>query len=72
MYHHQAGSSVHDELTSQLHCRGDDPLDHRNWEINDKWLTDFQILADDEVYAITNRWRQERGDLPLDRSETRQ
>jgi hypothetical protein len=59
-------------LTKQLNCRGDDPLDHRNWELSAKWLVDFQILADDEVYAITNRWRQERGEAPLDRPETRQ
>jgi hypothetical protein len=73
--------------------RGDDPMDHRNWEFSEKWLHDFpyvileqicldctavvrdadsdRILADDEVYTISNRWRLERGDPPLTRPEQR-
>jgi hypothetical protein len=67
--------------------RADDPLDHRNWEFSEKWLHDFpydlaytlaqtvaetlRILADEEVYTISNRWRAERGEPPLLRPEQR-
>lgn len=40
---------------------GDDVLDHRNWEASEDWLNKYSIIADEEVYAITNKWRATRG-----------
>lgn len=51
--------------TVQFTLHGDDALDHRNWEPSEKWLKDFSMLVDDELYAITNRWRAVRGVPPL-------
>jgi hypothetical protein len=50
---------------TEFSLHGDDALDHRNWEASEKWLTQFAMLADDEIYAITNRWRTARGQVPL-------
>ncbi|EIW66639.1 hypothetical protein TREMEDRAFT_34871, partial [Tremella mesenterica DSM 1558] len=52
-------------ILSQFVLHGQDPLDHRNWEISEKFLNDFPMLVDDEVYEITNRWRQANGLGPL-------
>lgn len=51
--------------TFQFTLHGDDALDHRNWEASDKFLKDFAILVDDEVYSVTNKWRATRGLPPL-------
>jgi hypothetical protein len=51
----------------QFTLHGDDALDHRNWEASEKWLKDFAMLVDDELYTITNRWRAVRGVPPLTR-----
>ncbi|ORY29518.1 hypothetical protein BCR39DRAFT_531931 [Naematelia encephala] len=58
-------------MLNEYTIHGQDVLDHNNWEISEKWLQDFRLLADDEVYAITNKWRIQRGDKPLVRPDTK-
>ncbi|BEI91231.1 uncharacterized protein CcaverHIS019_0400510 [Cutaneotrichosporon cavernicola] len=50
---------------TEFTLHGDDALDHRNWEASERWLQDFGELADEEVFAITNRWRAHRGRRPV-------
>ncbi|BEJ14272.1 hypothetical protein CspHIS471_0400390 [Cutaneotrichosporon sp. HIS471] len=50
---------------TEFTLHGDDALDHRNWEASERWLQDFGELADEEVFAITNRWRTHRGRRPV-------
>lgn len=56
--------AFHSYIT-EFTLHGDDALDHRNWEASERYLTDFAVLVDDEVYAVTNKWRATRGVPPL-------
>ncbi|KLT41941.1 hypothetical protein CC85DRAFT_302818 [Cutaneotrichosporon oleaginosum] len=50
---------------TEFTLHGDDALDHRNWEASERWLREFGELADEEVFAVTNRWRAQRGLPPV-------
>lgn len=50
---------------TEFTLHGDDALDHRNWEASERWLNNYSVIADEEVYGITNKWRVARGLRPL-------
>lgn len=52
-------------IVNHWRLNGEDPLDHNNWEVSERWLTQFRMLVDAEVYEVTNRWRGRRGEAPL-------
>jgi hypothetical protein len=38
----------------------EDTLDHRSWEVSEKWLRENPLFWDKEVLEITNSWRLRR------------
>ena len=54
-------------MLDEFAIRGEDVLDHHNWEISEKWLAANDSLVDDEVYEIVNHWRSQRGEPALTR-----
>jgi len=59
------------DLSTQYEIPGEDPLDHRNWEISEEWMIKYFILVNRELIATCNRWRAQRGDRLLDYDELR-
>lgn len=56
-------------ILNEFRLNGEDPLDHNNWELSERWLTEFRILCDDEIFDVTNRWRAQRGERPIPKTD---
>jgi hypothetical protein len=46
---------------------GEDTLDHNSWEVSEQWMKQNLMLVDNEVIAISNRWRLKRGEPAITR-----
>ncbi|ODN97384.1 hypothetical protein L198_03948 [Cryptococcus wingfieldii CBS 7118] len=53
-------------LLSEFTLHGDDVLDHRSYEISEKFVREFTILVDDVAVDISNKWRAIRGEPPIE------
>ncbi|WVQ74528.1 hypothetical protein IAR50_004129 [Cryptococcus sp. DSM 104548] len=53
-------------LLSEFTLHGDDVLDHRSYEISEKFVREFTILVDDVAVDISNKWRALRGEPPIE------
>ncbi|ODN76777.1 hypothetical protein, variant 1 [Cryptococcus amylolentus CBS 6039] len=53
-------------LLSEFTLHGDDVLDHRSYEISEKFVRQFTILVDDVAVDISNKWRAIRGEPPIE------
>ncbi|KIR69539.1 hypothetical protein I314_00651 [Cryptococcus bacillisporus CA1873] len=56
---------VFHSLLAEFTLHGDDVLDHRSYEVSEKFIRDYSILVDDSIVAISNKWRALRGDPPI-------
>ncbi|AAW42655.1 hypothetical protein CNBC5960 [Cryptococcus deneoformans B-3501A] len=56
---------VFHSLLAEFTLHGDDVLDHRSYEVSEKFIHDYSILVDDSIVAISNKWRALRGEPPI-------
>ncbi|OWT36314.1 hypothetical protein J008_05776 [Cryptococcus neoformans] len=56
---------VFHSLLAEFTLHGDDVLDHRSYEVSEKFIREYSILVDDSIVAISNKWRALRGEPPV-------
>jgi hypothetical protein len=56
-----------DSFYGTIHA--EDTLDHRSWEVSEKWFRENPLFWDKEVLEVTNSWRLRRRESILTREE---
>ncbi|KAK8861477.1 hypothetical protein IAR55_002298 [Kwoniella newhampshirensis] len=56
-------------ILSEFSLHGEDVLDHRSYEVSEKFIRNYSILISEQVYEVSDRWRAARGEPPLVRPE---
>ncbi|WVQ78739.1 hypothetical protein IAT38_000826 [Cryptococcus sp. DSM 104549] len=52
-------------ILSEFTLHGDDVLDHKSYEVSEKFIRDYGFLIDKSVVDVSNKWRSIRGDPPI-------
>ncbi|WWD16612.1 hypothetical protein CI109_101040 [Kwoniella shandongensis] len=56
-------------ILSEFTLHGQDVLDHRSYEVSEKFIHNYSILIDEQVIEISDKWRAARGEPPLQRPD---
>ncbi|WVR03908.1 hypothetical protein IAU60_000907 [Kwoniella sp. DSM 27419] len=56
---------VFHSMLREFVLHGDDVLDHNNYEVTERFISDYNILVDEVVVTIANKWRAQRGAPPI-------